>query len=243
MTLSSPPEESVRDTADRAGALVEEGRHDEAMAVIDQAAEEVDHPVFVFMRGVIEQDRANCEAAIAHFEAFVALDVPAVDAADAARRRDACRARLGTPSDEEVVATPVPAPRPEPPVASPSDLARRSEPDRSPVVRAPSLVDPAGITLLVGGALSLGVGAGLLAKARADERSARRADNVWDYDRLASRAESVTPWGIATASVGGALILAGVVRYAVIGARRRASLSRATTTKLRWSGTTGMLSF
>lgn len=226
----TPPDESVLRAADRAAAYVREGRYDDAVAVIEEASRSKDHPVFIYVRGIIEEERGHCTEAIEYYDAYLALDVPDVDAREAGRRKERCVRLLEAARENAPAASPDPAPDPEPPRDDGLDDARW-------------YADPAGVTLLVVGAAGLAAGAGLHLQARADERAAERAQTVGAYDRLAGRAESLSRWGIATMSVGGALLVAGIVRYAVVGARAAKHRRRDATVRVRFRGPTVALTF
>jgi hypothetical protein len=85
----------------------------------------------------------------------------------------------------------------------------------------PWYADPAGVTLTVVGVVGIGVGAGLYTQARADARAAGEATTLGAYETRATRAERFSRAGIATMSVAGALVVAAIIRYAVVGARAR----------------------
>ncbi len=205
----------VRAAADKAAVLVGEGRYEEAMDTLDAAQKQQADPVFVFMRGVVEEERGNCQAAITHYDEFLKLGVPEVDAKEARRRRERCQRLLERP-----------APSPPPPVVeTPADVAPRTQPPR------PWYTDPAGLTLTVVGVAGVAVGAALYTQATADARAARDATVLQLYDSRATRAERWSRAGIATMSVAGALLVAGIVRYAIVGSRprraRRANVAQA----------------
>jgi hypothetical protein len=71
------------------------------------------------------------------------------------------------------------------------------------------------------GLASLAVGGGLYGAAIADERSARDASDVDDYADHIERAATFSRAGIAMLAIGGALTLAGIIRWSVLGARAR----------------------
>ena len=224
LSLHGP--DPVRAAADEAAVLVQEERYDEAMATLDAAERERADPVFVFMRGVVEDERGNCEAAIEHYDRFLALDVPEMDAQEARRRRDRCAQQLPPPpKHEDPVATPAPPPAttPVPPAAPPRDAP--SPPPRK------WYADPAGVTLSVVGIAALATGAGLYTQAQADARAARESTVLDRFDERATRAERLNRAGIALLSIGGAIVVAAIVRYAVVGARARKRRQRAAANK------------
>jgi tetratricopeptide (TPR) repeat protein len=230
LAAPSPPDDSVLEAADRAAAHVKAGQYDEAVAVIEQAAKTQEHPVFVYVRGFIEEERGHCAEAIEHYDLFLALDVPEVDAREARRRKERCERLL------QVAAQPPTVPAIDPPLADPS-------PEGSTRVAAPWYADPAGATLVVLGVAGAGTGLGLYLQAQADERAAKRSGTVGGFDRLARRAEALSRGSIAALSIGAALLVAGIVRYAVVGTRSSRRRDSARAAKLDLTGPTLTLSF
>lgn len=219
----------VRDVVGRAAAHVEAGRYEQALAVLDEAERERPLPVFVYVRATVEERRGRCEQAMALYRDFLAHDVPQADAEDARRGQARCRAALGLPAEDAVVA--------EPPAGddtggevepdAPDGIERDTDPapaaadDREPPRARRWYADPLGGALMAGGVVGLGVGIGLSAQSRADARAADDAASLQTFDDRAQRAIRLDRAGIATMAVGGALLVAGAVRYAVVGTRDR----------------------
>jgi hypothetical protein len=212
--------EYVRDVVGRAAAHVEAGRYDQALAVLDEAERERPLPVFVYVRATVEERRGDCERAMGLYRDFLAHEVPEADAEDARRGQARCRRELGLPPHN------APAEQ-DPGTDDPRTDGSGTEGDRDPGadVEPPAprrwYADPLGGALAGAGVVGLGVGVGLYVRSRADARAADEATSLQTFDDRAQRAVLLDRAGIATMAVGGALLVAGAVRYAVVGTRGR----------------------
>lgn len=208
----APSSDPVRAAAREAAILVRQGRHEEAMQTLDaaQTAAGVATPVFVYMRGVIEEERGNCEMAIRHYDRFLEFDIPEVDASAARRRREAC-------AEQIPAADPVPAPVAvaPPPIQAPAETSVSEQPHPKPWY-----TDPAGASLTAVGAAGLVAGVSVYLVARSDERAARSATALERFDAAGTRAERLSRAGVVTLSIAGAVLISGIVRYAIVGSRR-----------------------
>lgn len=81
--------------------------------------------------------------------------------------------------------------------------------------------DPAALGLWIVGGVSATIGIGFAAAAGAERAAADRAADHDGFDRELRRARRNGPVGVAMLSVGGALLLAGVIRAAVLTQQRR----------------------
>lgn len=214
--------EYVRDVVGRAAAHVEEGRYEQALAVLDRAERERPLPVFVYVRATIEERRGDCERATALYRRFLELDVPAKDADDARRGIARCR---GEPVEEP--ARPITSSQSDPEPVDPTSAG----PSDVPPPR-PWWTDPWGGALVGVGVLGVGVGAGLLGQSRVDARAADDAASLQTFDDRSRRAIALDRAGIATLAVGSALLLGGMVRYALVGIRPRRRATAFTVTSL-----------
>lgn len=207
--------EYVRDVVGRAAAHVERRRYAEALAVLDQAERERPLPVFLYVRATIEERRGNCEGAVALYRRFLALDVPAKDAEDARRGVQRCEGEPARVPEPEVV----PAPATD---AAATDASPSSDPSRTdrPPPR-PWYADPWGGALVGVGVVGVGVGVGLVVQSRIDARAAADATGLQAFDDRSLRAVALDRAGIATMAVGGALLVAGAIRYTLVGTRER----------------------
>ncbi len=212
-----PSPEQITQTADEVARLLDEGQHERAMVLLQEVDPRAERPALVYMRGVVEEDRGNCPPAIEHYERYIDMGVPDVDAAAARRRRDRCERLL------EVARTQL-----EPKVAPPVAPAPAQAPDEPP----PRYADPLAIALTSVGVVGLGVGAGLFGQGRVDESAARDAFDLQTYSERGERAVSLQRAGVVVMAVGGAVLAVGITRFVWVSvARQRAAKN----TSARWS--------
>jgi tetratricopeptide (TPR) repeat protein len=228
--LASPADEAeyVRDVVGRAAAHVEAGRYEQALAELDRAERDRPLPVFVYVRATIEERRGDCERAVALYLRFLELDIPAKDADDARRGVERCQ---GDPEPTPPQPQEDPTP-PDPPADPPADVAP-AEPQPDPPPPRPWHTDPLGGVLLASGIAGLGVGLGLYGQSRTDERAAANATTLQAFDDRSRRAVALNQAGIATITIGSALMLGSVLRYALVGTRPRRRPTAFTPTGLR----------
>jgi hypothetical protein len=186
---------------------------DGALVGFEGAGGERPLPVFVYVRATIEERRGDCERAVALYLRFLELPVAEEDAADA--RRGVARCRGEPPS----VATPTTSP-----VLAPSDVDPNADappvrPDTPPA--RPWYADPLGTSLVAAGTVGLSVGLGLVGRSRIDARTANDATSLQVFDDHSRRAVTLDRAGITTIALGSALLLGGIIRWAVVGTRHR----------------------
>jgi tetratricopeptide (TPR) repeat protein len=221
--LAPPPiQRSVEQVAEEAEAAFAAKRYDEAATGFAEAFARQPHPGYLYAQAQAERFGGNCRDAIEHYGEFIALSPGEGPSRDAQRNIDQC--------EEKLALEPEPEPEPAPPVSPPPPVT--AEPRPEPVDAAPKTEprpwhrDPWGGVLTGLGLAGLAVGGGLYGQARADEKAADTADDVVRIER----ASTLSRAGIAMFAVGGALTIAGIVRWAVVGARsgkaRRTALAR-----------------
>lgn len=197
MRVAPSDEAWAREVAEAAAKDIEKGRYEEATERLEKAYADKPLPAFLFILGRIEETRGQCESAIEHYEKFLESDVPPEDEKEARAGLERCKEAL------------------EPDVVEPQNPQMPDEP------RKRWYADPLGGTFTALGLVGMGVGTGLLLQAQQDERAADDAGNLEDFDRHARRAEQWSQAGVITLGVGAGLLVVGIVRYAVVGARNR----------------------
>ena len=200
-------------------ALIEEAmehyaaeRYTEAAAVLREAYDASGTPQYLFPLAQSERWAGQCGQAITHYRGYLDTDPPDADAAAAHEGIAVCEQILE--ERRRAAATPSP-PAPE---VGPEHV---SEPvDVLPPPR-PWYLDPAGDTLVAVGLVASGVGAGLLGAAAAARNGADGAGTEDDFAAIDRRQQNLTTGGVITLSVGATSLLAGVVRWAIVGRRNR----------------------
>ncbi len=190
--------------------------YDAAIAEFKAAYELEPRPSFLYNLAQAERLSGDCERAIVTYRTFLRTR-PARAWAEAAQGNiDRCAALGAAPAPRVAEPAPrvEPAPAPAPPVVA-ADAAAPVKVDRPARVRTrtPWYKDPLGDVLAAGGILALGAGAALWATADVDIRAANRAATLDEFTARGAGAEGRRIGGIVTVSVGGALLLGGIIRY------------------------------
>jgi hypothetical protein len=226
----TPQRREAQAAWDRADAHAAAGNHDDAVIDYARAWRDLDAPAILYSWAQSERLRGHCTEAAALYDRFVAegqtppasYDTELLRAqwsnmlANAERQRDACRAPTPTPTD------PVPAPLPAPTAltdatptdATPTDATPAGRPSQRPWWR-----DAAGWSLAGTGAAALVTGAVLLVVADAQDRGADGLGSHDAFDDAINRAIVEQRAGFGLLGAGGALVLSGIVRFAVVARR------------------------
>lgn len=209
LALSSAPP-----SVERAEQAWAEQRYEEAAEAYAIAYAETGDIAYLYARAQAEQRSGNCPAAIETYEAFIATQ-PKQAWIDAARAEmETCRARLPEPEPE-------PQPQPEP-VPEPQPQRRSvDEPPQPPWHR-----DAAGASLVAAGIAVLGAGTTLAVVAQVNQVEAERAGDVVAYAEHNDRAVVLSRASIPVLAVGGAILVGGIVRFAVLARQRRRGAER-----------------
>ncbi|MEM6996487.1 MAG: hypothetical protein AAF721_38640, partial [Myxococcota bacterium] len=169
-------------------------------------------PTYLYTRAQAERSAGHCDVAIELYEEFIATG-PSPQAELAARRyMEDCRAKLPSPQ-------PAPVPEDDPvapePLASsePSSLDERA--DEPPAPR-PWFRDPLGDVLVGVGVAAAVTGGALVGVAYRDAGGAESAGDDRAFGQALDRAQTLERAGAVTLGIGGALIIGGVVRWALV---------------------------
>lgn len=224
LVLAAPvaDEQYVRDAVGEVSVHVKAGRYDQALAVLDEAERERPHPVFIYTRATIEELRGDCEQAAALYREYLGHDVAEADAQDARQGEARCREALGLPPNQiETEAQGEGAGEAGAGDVSGGEGAGEPVPELPP--RPAWHTDPWGGVLVGGGLAGLGAGIGIYVQSRADERAAASATSLQSFEDRSRRAVRLNGAGIATMAAGSALLVGGVVRYALVATQGRRS--------------------
>lgn len=224
----------------RGSAAFQAQRWDEAAGAFAAAYADHPRPELLWAQAQSLRFGGRCKEALPLYEAFVATGPTADEIADANTNIAACRELVGEatvvpPVEQEpsaqAVAEPAPSAPPPAPIVKPTQRAD------VPRTQRPPGRDPWGHGLLWSGVGVAGIGAGLLAAGHAQRVDARDASTELEYQQQFDGAPALGTAGIAVLVTGAALITAGIVRFAVLGARAHRShgtMARSPTRGMRW---------
>jgi hypothetical protein len=225
------PERIVSDPAaaelvDDAQQAFKEGDYQTARDKIEAAYRIEPAPQLLWPWAQAERGIGNCKAAIELYRKFIESG-PKPEAVTAAEQNIArCEEELGTSAPPEPPPPPPPDPgggtEPPPPEPEPEPAAERStgaadEPKPKPEPARKWHRDPLGGALVgVGGTMMLiGIGLAGGASSRA-KKLADEVDSMSAYDDAKGKTTAMRNGGIAVLSIGAALVIGGVVRWAVV---------------------------
>ncbi len=238
----TPQQRKAQAAWDRADAHAAAGNHDDAVDEYARAWQDLDAPAILYSWAQSERLRGHCTEAAALYDRFVAegqSPPPSYDTellraqwsnmlANAERQREACRAPASTQT--EPVAPPVPAPAATTtsattPSGTIGDAATSDATPARPRSPRPWWRDAAGWSLAGTGVAALVAGTVLVVVADAQERGADGLGSHGAFDDAIDRAIVEQRAGFGLLGVGGALVLGGIVRFAVV-ARRQGRTTR-----------------
>lgn len=191
-----------------------EGRYEDAATILERAYAAEPEPDLLFAWAQAERYAGHCDVAVPLFREYLAGLPPADVQALAREAIEAC----GEDPDEDPVPEPEPeiepmvGPEPEPEPDAPTDLEPRSR---------PAARDPWGHALTWSGVALAAVGGGLLGEAHRRRAQAERAPDELGYRETLDGAPVLSRAGIAVLVGGGALLTAGIIRFAVVASRGR----------------------
>jgi hypothetical protein len=213
--------DATQKLVDDAAKLYERADLSGALDKLEQAYARSKRPDILFGIARIHVDRGNCSKAIEVYRTFLeSSPKPGPRSTQVATERIAeCQKILG-------MAEPTPDPKPEPkaePKAEPIATPRRATPRRDvPAVRVvhrPWYSDVLGDVLVLGGVAGLGAGAWFYTRARADVDAANGGGaggvTAAEYIVLRDRAERRHTYAAFAAGAGGALLVGGILKYAL----------------------------
>lgn len=205
------------------------GLHEEAAQEYALAYDEHGAPAILYSWAQAERLRGRCDEALPLYERFVAaaeITPPEYDApglreqwanmrVNAERQRGVCREAV-----RAIKAPAVPAAKPTT-LPSTQPTPERTAPDRTAPSRPTWRRDAAGWSLFATGLAAAAVGAGLLGAAAATDGDAASQPDHQRFRDAIARAQLEQRAGIGVLAAGGALLLGGVVRLAIVAARAR----------------------
>jgi tetratricopeptide (TPR) repeat protein len=159
-----------------------------------------------------ERQQDHCEKAIELYGKLLESSLPDENKQVVSEKLAECKKLVAAKQPEP--ATP-PKPEPTPPKPEPAPMPANPE-------GKSRFKDPIGGVLLGTGVVALGVGTYFLVAAKGADSDAKSATNYFDVERFNDDADSKGKLGVVATLAGGALIVAGVVRYATHRSKPRA---------------------
>ncbi len=216
--LSDPDAQAL---VSEAQILFSEGDFGGAAKLIEKAYLIEPVPELLFPWAQAEREQGNCRAAIDLYTRLLE-EVPQGRMADAARSNIAlCEEEMPAEEEEEEMV----------PVVEEDPLEEEfDEPEAVPVPKTDTqpkakqwYKDPAGGVLTGLGVVGVSAGAALLIIANGNANGAPDAPSLSDYNSQSDAALTQRNAGAGVLSVGGALLIAGVIRYALVAKKNKAS--------------------
>ncbi len=183
------------------------GQYAEAIAAFRAGYQLDPRPDFLYALGQAQRLGGDCAAAVASYRAFLRTDPSERAAASARQNLERCEAQLPPPSPPAPQPGAMPAP---PPAVVASAPNRRWQPD------------VAGAALTAVGLAVAGTGGALWGVGESGVQAANAAPRYDQFVAMAAAgrtAESERLAGILTFSAGAALLLSGIIRFAVVARR------------------------
>lgn len=188
--------------------------YDAAAAAVEAAYIIEPNPMLLYPWAQAERSRGNCAAAVELYRRFLDSNPPEAAATPARENMERC---------EEQLAAEAPEPEPEPePVDEVIEEEPEPEPEQKPVVKDEQpkakrwYADPVGGVLVGVGVVGVGVGAGLLGAAGSKAKKVGDAEMHTEYLDMRDGATKLRNGGAVALSIGGALLIGGVVRYVLV---------------------------
>ncbi|MEM9459558.1 MAG: hypothetical protein AAGF11_35605 [Myxococcota bacterium] len=237
LLVGPPVADSDYETGEKAYA---QGRYAEAAAAFERAYERQRKPLFLFVWAQAERKAGRCEVALPLYREFLTLDPSEADIEVARGAIEACG------EDPDLVPEPPPAPEVEDKGEDQGEGEGEGDsegegegegsgegagggegeqgsivdqpPERTP---RPVARDPWGHALTWSGVVVAGIGAGLLGTAHGRRVAGARAPDEQAYRDALEGAPGLSRAGIGLLAAGGALLVAGIVRFSSVAVSRR----------------------
>ena len=171
-----------------------------------------------------ERNLGNCDVAIDLYQQFLDAGAEGQFAEAAQQNIDRCKEEVGEEEEEEFI----PAPTGDPLEDDPLEEEPEPEPEPEPVKEKDDqpktkkwYADPVGGVLFGVGLAGVGVGAGLLGVAGSTARGADDAATNDGYLEERDRATKFRNGGAIVLSIGGALLVGAIIRYAIVAKKNK----------------------
>jgi|GEM_PF-636699 len=187
-------------------------------------------PLFLFAWAQAEFNQGNCREAVKLYRKFIAEDVPRSAKDQAKEAIVVCAERMADePEDPDPIDDPIDDPVDDDPFDDSVDDGIDDPPPPTEGKRKWYL-DPVGDALAATGVVAAGVGVGLIVGAEVLDGKPQAPSYAEHVERV-ERVQTLRIAGAVTAGIGGALIIGGAIRWALV-----ARESKAPSVGLMWGG-------
>lgn len=226
LSLLAPPPPPTGSAAWRAEEAYKDGRFADAAKAFGEAYEQTGKTNFLFAQAQAERFAGDCHAALTHYDEYLRSDDTSPEGREEAEGGgEECHEALEARG--ETWLAPIAEPEPEEPAPlSPEEPLRQddeTDPDEEPDDRPKWPRDKLAIGLVAGGAVVAGVGFALLGAGVRLDRGAGDAPTERTFETDLDRSVVFHRAGIGIAAVGGAVLLGGVIRWAIVAKREKES--------------------
>jgi tetratricopeptide (TPR) repeat protein len=215
---------SAKAHMNRAAKAHKAGKFDVALTELEAAYAIDPQPKLLFAMGQVQQKLDRCDDAITNYEKFLATTTDKQQQTVVHQAISACMKKLADePAPAPAASTSEPSvfrdQKPDEPAMESDDTPLAApEPARSEATtrrESPWYKDVLGDALVVSGIASTAASVVLYLSARSDLDAAEAAGSLADYEVLVQQAQDRRTYSIVLGAAGGALIGAGLLRYAL----------------------------
>jgi tetratricopeptide (TPR) repeat protein len=215
----------------QAQAAFNEENFAEAARLLEKAYLIEPTPELLYPWAQAERSQGNCDVAIDLYQQFLDSGVEGKFAEAAEQNIERCREEMAEDGGAVVEDDPVGEVIEDEPEPERKPERKEDEPKVRDGKARKWYADPAGGVLFALGLAGAGVGGGLLGVAMSTADKAPDAATNEDYVAERDRATNFRNGGAAALSIGGALLVAAVIRYALLARKLKKE-----TAALRWNG-------
>jgi tetratricopeptide (TPR) repeat protein len=209
-----PTDPEAKAHLEKGTELFKAGEFDAAIEQYKQGYEKQEDPVFLYAWAQAELRQEHCAAAVKLYRKYLETNPPEMSAEAARQGILECADKLA--------ADDTPAPVDEPatdPVGDDTAPIDDTPPDDEKPRRAKKPVDAVAISLTAVGVAGVGAGIGVLAAGLVEKKKA--SETYGEFDDRQARARTMTIAGSVVLGVGAAVLVGGIVRFAIVGSRAK----------------------
>jgi tetratricopeptide (TPR) repeat protein len=211
-----PTDPQAKAHLEKGTELFKAGEFDAAIAEYQKGYEKQEDPVFLYAWAQAELRQEHCAAAVKLYRKYLDTNPPEMSAEAARQGILECADKLA--EDEAPPPTDDPATSPADDGTVPPDDAPIEDTKR-PRQKKKWSRDPLAATLTAVGIAGVGAGVGVLAAGLVEKNKA--SSTYGEFDDRQARARNLIIAGPAVLGVGAAVLVGGIVRFAILGSRAK----------------------